>query len=424
MSLFWNEARSIDYGARMPKSLLVAKDAMVKFDDGWSVVNLLGDDDLLKLNMEDIAAISPLEIEQFKQVLSDSFGEWRINPGRSFISAVGEAPFARPGQNMFRSLEHQTAFLTGLCRVSGQGTKNLQAVRSETPGERHHRELGVVAITASESGVKYINDMARAFHVWAKRNTAIVRSGKVKLPKKLYRGVRAHELNYPDFNIKSSSYKMHEEFAADLIQARYDHLLKNPIGSIFPGNVLSFTGNEAIARYFADEKGFIVSVDPRDVDVIAGWSFIEELDEVDTVSNKHEREWIIRLAPEHVLNPENVEIFDADWLMVHGDYRGINLAGHNSKATYEMNGHQIEAYFEYKPSGVGGSVRFCCDGHYMPWTKTEFKKQHGFDPIPKSANEVRNLQFWRYDRYSYSSTKKDMLISVRTPEQPELVPTI
>jgi hypothetical protein len=424
MSLFWNETRTIDYGSRLSTSPFQAKQAMVKFDGGWAAVNSLSDDDLLKMNIADIAGMSPLEPAHFETVLSDSVGEWRINPGRSFISAIGEAPFAQSGKNMFRNLECQTGFLTGLCRVSAQGTRNLQAVKSDNPEERHHRERGVVAITASENGVKYINDMARAFHVWAKRNAAIVRSGKVKLPKKLYRGVRASEPSFPEFGIKGSDYKMHEEFAADLLQARYDHLTANPIGSIFPGNVLSFTGNESIARYFADEKGFIVSVDPRDVDVVAGWSFTEELDSVDYESNKHEREWIIRLPPERILSTEDVEIFDADWLMVHGDYRGINLAGHSSKAIYEMNGHKIEAYFEYKQSGVGGSLRFCIDGGYMPFTKTEFKKQHGFDPIPKSADEVRDLQFWRYDRYSYSKKKQNMLISVRSPEKSDLVPAI
>jgi hypothetical protein len=423
MSLFWNEGRSIDYGARMSTSTLFAKDAMVKFDDGWSAINSLGDAELLKMDMADIASISPLEQEQFEQVVSDSLGEWRVNPGRSFISAVGEAPFAKAGADMFRNLEFQTAFLTGLCRVRGEGLRNLHAVRSSEPGTRHHREGGVVAITASPDGVKYINDMARAFHVWAQRNAAIVRSGKIKLPKKLYRGVRASEPNFPEFGLKSADYAMHEEFSADLFQARYEHLTKHPVGPIFPGNVLSFTSNEAVARYFADEKGFVVSVDPREVDIVAGWSFVEELDEVDYISKKHEREWIVRLAPERVLKPEDVEIFDADWLMVHADYRGINLAGHDSKALYEMNGHKIEAYFEYKPSGVGGSVRFCIDDHYWPWTRTQFKKQHGFDPVPNSADEVKNLQFWRYDRYFPSREK--LLISVRAPEmQKDMAPSV
>jgi hypothetical protein len=211
--------------------------------------------------------------------------------------------------------------------------------------------------------------------------------------------VRAGELEFPDLGVERAKGQMFEEFSANLTQARYDHLLKHNVSTMFPGNVLSFTANVEVARYFANEAGFVVGVDPREVDVVAAWSFCEELDGKDPMSNKHEREWIIRLSPDHRFPREEVEITASEWLMYNGDIRGINLAGHGTKATYEMNGLKIESRFEYKASGEGGSVRFSVNGEWMEWTRSQFKKEKGFDPVPTSAEQVQNLQYWSYDRY-------------------------
>ena len=409
MSLFFGKDRRMDYGERMPSSRKSPDEAMVKFDADWEVVGSLTDSDLLRMASDDIASFSPIPADQFADVVSRSLEEWRENPGRSFLSAIGNAPFARAGKNMFNSLEHQTHFLAGLCRVGAQGVKNLQAVRSKEDASRFHRERGAVAITASEIGAAYINKMARAFHVWEKRNTALVRAGAVKLPKKLYRGVRAGELDFPDLGIERGKGEMYEEFAAKLTQARFNHLVSHDVGTMFPGNILSFTSNVEVARYFANEAGFVVSVDPREVDVVAAWSFCEELDGKDPVSNKHEREWIIRLSPDYRFPHDEVEITASEWLMYNGDIRGINLAGHGTKATYEMNGLEIEARFEYKPSGDGGSVRFSVSGEWMDWTRNQFKKEKGFDPVPSLPEQVNNLQYWSYDRYG--SGRKKVLIN-------------
>lgn len=392
----------MDYGERLPFSGKFAEEAMVKFDSDWASVKALSDSDLLKMDQADIASFSPLAPDQFTEVVSRSLVEWRENPGRSFLSAVGNAPFARAGKKMFNNLEHQTHFLAGLCRVGGQGSKNLQAVRSKEHRLRFHRERGVVAITASDVGIGYINQMVRAFHVWEKHNAALVRSGAVKLPKKLYRGVRAGELDFPDFGIERTKGQMYQEYAASLTQARFAYLVGHGAKSMFPGNVLSFTSNADVARYFANEAGFVVNVDPRDVDIVAAWSLNEELDGKDPMTNKHEREWIVRLSPDHRFQREEVEITASEWLMFNGDIRGINLAGHGTKATYEMNGLKIESRFEYRPSGQGGSVRFSVAGEWMEWTRNQFKKERGFDPVPSTAEEVQNLQYWSYDRYGSS----------------------
>jgi hypothetical protein len=421
MTFIFGQERRMDYGERLPSSGKLPDEAMVKFDGEWSAVRALSDSDLLKMSQVDIASFSPLPSDQFAEVISGSLDEWRENPGRSFLSAAGNAPFARSGKKMFNSLEHQTHFLAGLCRVGGQGARNLQAVRSKEQGARFHRERGVVAITASEAGVVYVNQMARAFHVWEKRNAAMVRSGAVKLPKKLYRGVRAGELEFPDFGIERAKGQMYEEFAASLTQDRFDHLVSHGVGSMFPGNILSFTANVEVARYFANEAGFVVSVDPRDVDVVAAWSFNEELDGKDPMSNKHEREWIIRLSPDHQFAREDVEVTASEWLMVNSDIRAINLAGHGAKATYKMNGLKIESKFEYRASGEGGSVRFSVDGEWMEWTRNQFKKEKGFDPVPTSAEQVQNLQYWSYDRYG---GRKPVLINKAMVQSSVLTPVV
>ncbi len=105
--------------------------------------------------------------------------------------------------------------------------------------------------------------------------------------------------------------------------------------------------------------------------------------------------------------PENLHIWSADWFMKEGDYRAVEMVGHSTYATYEMQGRKLRARFEYNGNGVGGQIYFEIDGDVFGRKHAEAKKHLGFSPLPSSQDQVQNLQFWDYDRYgSFGSGRK------------------
>lgn len=412
MSLIWNQPASKDFGAHLPGSGKLPKEAMLRFDDKWKAVAKLSDHDLVSMSPSDVAAYAGLSVSEFDRIIRASLEEWRENPGRSFLNVIDQAASARPGKRMFSDLVFQTKVLSGLCRVGGHTPGMLQAVRSKEHRFKFHKEGAITAITASEVGEAEINDLARAFRVWERRNAALVKLGDIKLPKRLYRGVRSHNLDFPDLGVVRDDGTNHWVHSANVLQARYDHLLKHPFSEVSAGNILSFTTSQSIARMFANEEGFVIGVDPKEVGVVACWLMNEELDGDDPNHGRHEKEWIVRIAPELQLSPDNIEIADVDWLMVNSDYRAIAMAAHAASARYEMNGRKITSTFQYKGSGVGGSVRYQVDGDWMAYGRNEFKRVVGFDPVPKAADQVKKLEYWSYEEFS---SRPQVKISVEKP---------
>lgn len=419
MSLFWNQEREPDYGRMLRSSRKTPDDALLRFDGKWAEINTLTDADVLSMNSVDIAGVSGLDIESFNSILADSLGEWRQNPARSFINVVAQANQAVENQPMFSDLLRQTLVLGGLCRVARDQMGHLGGVPDPNSRVKYIRlSHNCTAITALPGSEEHINNLARGVRIWEMRNAALVRSGKVKAPKRLYRGVRGANIKVPgDPGIERDG-RPHEQFAADWTQARFDYMTSAPIADVFFSPILSFSANEDVARYFANGEGFIVGVDPTEVEIVSCFKLDEALDQKDYVSKRHEREWIIRLKPEAVIPKADVDIYDADWLMVQGDYRGIALAGHSAYARYEMGGHRIKAEWIYRPSGVGGSVQFTIDREWGLSSRADVKKRYGFDPIPQAADQVTNLEFYDYDRHSYGRGKPHRKMNVLPEPEP------
>lgn len=424
MSLFWNGTRRRDHGLLLPTSKKPAAKAVIAFDGEWEAVNSLKDDDLLKMTANDVASFSGETAIFLDEVIGQALRDWRINPGSSFLNILSNSNKAQKGQPMFDGLGLQTRVLGGLLGTHANipWRRSLEAVAEGNGRNKLHSVGGNIAITASENGSIHINKLARSMRVWEMRNAALVRNGKIKLPKKLYRGVREADIRLDFAGVKQEDGENHHVYSARHTAEHYNALTTKTVAETMPSTILSFTSTESVAKFFVDERGYLLEIDPSDADIVTTYLLNTELDEVDYVSKKHEREWIVRIPGDMKLTEDNLHIWNADWLMVNGDYRAIPMVGHSTYATYEMDGQKIRAKFEYNASGNGGKIFFKINDDWYQATHSEAKKQLGFSPIPTAADQVQNLKFWDYDRYSYSGKKKDTLISLNLDgPDPELI---
>ncbi len=408
MSLFWNQDREADIGLMMRSSGKSLDNAIVRLDNQWTAVNNLSDGDLLNMTSTDVASYSGLDVSVLNSMIERSLKEWRINPARSFINVVANLANCSAGEPMFEDLLKQTLVLTGLFRAGDEAGGKIGPIPDPNNKGRHHRSGGSCTLTVRSEHEAWINGIARSVRVWEMRNAAMVRAGNVKLPKRLFRGVRTGNLK-AKINVEQNG-RPFEHYSAEITQKRLEYLTSTPVKDVFFSPILSFTANEDIARYFTNGEGFVIGLDPRDVDIVSSFKLDAALDTKDPVNRKHEREWIVRLPPKTIIPAADVEVYHRDWLMVRGDYRGVELAGHSSFARYEIGGRKVEAHWVYKASGVGGSVKFQLNGDWLQYSRTEARKLLGFDPVPSSQDDVSNLEFIRYQRHVRNSERPINLV--------------
>lgn len=417
--MFWNQDREIDVALGCRNSGKTVEQAAIRFDDGWAQVAALSDADVLQMKPDDIASFSGMGVEKLNEVIEGSLREWRQNPARSFINIVSNLPAPVAGELMFDDLLKQTLVLTGLKRAAAETQARMGSVSSPTERGKLHKVQSGGTLTMRSDHEGWLNGLARSMRVWEMRNGALVRSGQVKPPKRLFRGVRSGDIKLQEKISRDGI--PHEQYAAAMTDARLDYLTSTPADQVFFSRVLSFTANQDVAKYFSNGEGFIVGIDPTSVDVVSSFKLDSALDQKDYVSKRHEREWIIRLPPKTIIPRPDVEVWHRDWLMVRGDHRAIDLVDHSARAHYEISGHTVTATMEYNTHGKSVGTRFCVDGDWRLLSRAEVKKRYGFDPLPESADAVSNLGFFHYDRYAWGRHKEERLINVQA--QPALAPT-
>lgn len=410
MSIFWNQHREADIGERLRSSGKTLEESTILVDDKWKQVRDLSDQDVLAMTPRDIASFSGMSVENLNEAIATSLREWRYNPARSMINIVANLEKPVPGHPMFADHLKQTLTLKGVVRALPDAIRQVGPFVDPNEPKRFHRGKNGVSLTVRSGEEAWINGLARSLRVWEMRNAALVRSGKVKLPKRLFRGVRGANIN-TEIKIERAD-RPFEAFSADVAQARRDFIAGTPIEEVFFSPILSFSANEDIARRFTNEEGFVIGLDPNDYNIVSSFTLDAALDEKDAILKKHEREWIVRLPPKAIIPEKDIEIWHHDWLMVNGDYRAIALVGHSSLARYQIGDTKLEAKFVYKSSGVGGSIRFEINDDWYPRTRAEAKKILGFDPVPQSSEMVSNLEFVHYDRHAFGDKKKERIMNV------------
>jgi hypothetical protein len=149
------------------------------------------------------------------------------------------------------------------------------------------------------------------------------------------------------------------------------------------------------------------------VDIVTSELTDDKFKEADWVSNKKEREYIVRLPASYKFASEDIEIVNLDYLVAAGDPLAVQHFSHDDmRADYEMNGYSITAKFQWNSSGTGGQVRFDANKDnkriYSEGRATA-KKSLGFDPMPTEDNlkDIKNFKF-KYNKDSYRSNWQDL----------------
>ncbi len=256
MSLFWNDNRPKDQGRFLPLSKLSPDQAIIHFDDQWQVVTTLSDNDLLKMSEADVAAFSDLTPGELNIVIRQALNSWRINPGSSFLNVIHKTNKPQAGTIMFDDLSLQTRVLAALLATPIQlpWRRSLEAVHSDKGQRRAHQVHGMTAITASDKGIANINKIARGLRVWEMRNAAFIRDGRIKLPKKFYRGLREKHVRLEMERQEKPDGISHHQFSGEHTQRHYEAMLGKNVSSILHSPILSFSSNESVAKFFTVKR--------------------------------------------------------------------------------------------------------------------------------------------------------------------------
>lgn len=384
--------------------LLTVEQAMLTFDDSWAR-NAPTGWELISATTSELAEEAGVEPSAMATAIAGAIRAWRVSPSRSLINIIRNADLAVPGQPMFAGLVEQS-------RVLGAGVEDealpigrdsyMRTIRGE---DRKQIKVAfdAYALTAIDDGPAAINRLARAFHLWELRNRAIVESGRVRLPKALYRGVRSAHIDRPA--VEHGRDDPYAVRSCRMTSAAIDHMGSTPFWEVSKSPLLSFTPNESVAEFFTRDEGFVVEVDPNSVGVVSCWATDEALAGKDVVTGRQEREWILRMPRAMTLEREQVRINDRTWHVAMGLPDGIRTLHHETGASYELDGHKVEARWVYRASGIGGALAFTVDGNW-PTSRASVKKAHGFDPIPSGdrAGQVQNLSFFEK---SFTGARKE-----------------
>lgn len=402
--MFWNSDPQRVYGRFLKASGLDAGNALIQLDGGWAgfMETLPSDDTLAGMGHSDIAEHAGCDPVVFGEALPAALRHWRVSPSRSMVNMIGDVGDCLPGNPMFRDLKTQTRVLASAIEAGAVVERALNGVAGE------NRALLKVsqdanAMTAVGEAAAAINRLARALKVWEERNKALVRTGAVKLPKALYRGVRGRDVPLPN----AADVPEGDEWnfrACEIMAARADLLASRPLAEISHADILSFTANERIAEYFTKDEGHVVAVDPAELSLVSSWATDETLSGKDYVTGRQEREWIMRVGA-FMPSPDQVRIHDRHVAWSMADPRGVAMLDGTATASYEMDGHRVEAQFVWNQAGTNGTIRFRIDGR-MSETRAEAKRLFGFDPMPSPDSVTSDLSFREHVSFASRAGRK------------------
>jgi len=325
----------------------------------------------------------------FATAVSAGQDEWRESPTRSIFHALGNltpghAPV--PGTPVFPDLVWQTRFIMmamkhGLLR--GWEWEFVRDAKGNPLQVRNEK-----ARTVRSDGLRQSNKIIRALYLYWFLNHRM----PVKLPKFLYRGIRAstlygHETFAAAVAAIWRSDKDRRMVRKDVIDALIKWICDRKLHQITDGRLLSFTSAVPIANYFANGEGFLLRVDPRKVEIMTSELHDENLATPDPMTGKREREFIVRIPENYAFTPADIIMHDLDYMIAEGNPLSVALFDHNDKgATYKMNGVPIDAYAYWKTNEKLQLLFKRTDNGMWHVSRTEFKQMQGFDPLPTPQN--------------------------------------
>lgn len=369
----------------------------LKFDDEWkSFFDLLSTTD----SKEEILNVLGISPELYEKIIRFSVLAWRNSPTESLLQSLGFISGSSPKGNIFPDLIWQTRFLIKAGDYGFIKKWNLKPVMKN--GERVKVNNTIALTVAGEIENRLVNKIIRVLYLYTHFN----KKQTVKLPKTLYRGIRASDLfNHENFSAAVSviwqtdkNYDMKRKEVFDLL-IRW--ICEKKLHQIANSKLLSFTASLPIANYFANGEGLILKVDPKKVEIITSELHDSNLASPDEMTGKMEKEYIVRIPEDYDFKPDDIIISDVNYFIAEQNPLCVALFDHNDKsATYEMDGISITV-FAYWRSNDKLSIEFQRSGDSFTYKRAEFKKMYGFDPMPTPQNlhKIKNFIFQKRDMF-------------------------
>ena len=356
-------------------------------------------------NEKDLIEKMNLNYETYQKIVRNMIHHWKDSVSKSLLHSVSNLNYEIPTPNtkMFNNIYDQTRAL--LIMGSGSSTRNMFGENNTVSGLKMINSFSLTKIkennfdlltTDKTQTIEQINLIVQ--YVWL---YTFFHKKQIKTPKYLYRGIRLHTL-YDSENIKEllttlpkiENEKWYQTHARrmDLI---INYILENSIDEIMPGSFLSFTSNQSIAKYFANNEGFLLRVESDKVNIITSELTEPLLAEKDFVSKKNEKEYIVNVPADYQFEKEDILISDLNWFMTNNNPLCVPYFDHNDKlAKYEINNNAVLAYYVWN-SNTQGTVLFSnvTDDSY-DMSRKKFKTTYGFDPMPTENNldQIKNFQ--------------------------------
>lgn len=377
---------------------LTATKGLVAYDAGWKRFekSIAAPDDLARLDDEGLCRTFGVDRELLDKLVTASIRQWRISPSRSLIHILDGLGDEVPQGRMFPDIVAQSRIAFAAAKIGVLPVRSLQSVL-DAKGKRAFVSHDAQAVTLDDEGTATLNEIARTMRAWELRNRARADVGLIKLPRMIFRGVRAGAVQATFERGEGEAYELAH---SRRIERQVSRLHGEPLVEVLGNPILSFSATASVAEKFTANEGFVVSADPSRVRVVASWVTDGALDGKDEVLGIHEREWIVRFPADYVPAPDEIAIRDRTYAMATNDPAGITMLHHYDHATYELEGRIVEARHLYNNNGIGGRVVYVVKGgDWMPKGRQTIKRETGFDPVPGPGREAVNLVYFYEEPY-------------------------
>lgn len=375
--------------------------AHLRFDGRWREFNSLVPDaeELSTMTDHDVCDRFGWDADTFKTLVDNALTNWRNSPSRSLVNVIANmnGTTEAKGAEVFSSdLSQGRAVLMAL-ETGLADPADRRFVRG-ADGKAVMIAGNGALLTLTGKSLDRFGAACRMLRIWELRNRARVQTGAIKLPKRLFRGIRAGDIDYDREAIpKTDNHRLRQLL---IFKDKLDTASSEPIASWSESPILSFTSSRKIAETFTKHEGLILEVDPREVDIVSCWSTDEALDGKDHILNRHEREFIVRVSPEYKATKDQVHNLDRNYFVQTHDPVGIPMVDHHTVADYMLEGRRVRAMFVYNNNGIGGSVKYRVGSEWDVLGRNTWKRQIGFDPVPDQTRRAENLTYYNVCKWS------------------------
>lgn len=376
--------------------------------------------------VDELVHLMDMNLGRYNKIVENMILNWKDSVSKSLLHTIAHIGLQLPkkGDNIFDSLKQQTVFnlvasngasrrdiygntngvegLGYLSRLDFTPINNPKFVRGSDKEDEKDRFITIGGFQATKPidhrAVEKINEIVQYIWLYSFYQHWKLKKGKIKLPKVLYRGIRVSSFwdqktlkpIIDQIWKKDTTHLMKRKEAIDVV---INFIINKGLTKIADGQLLSFTASKPIASYFTNGEGFIVAIDPTKVEIVTSEKTEPLLDQPDYVSNKKEREYIVKIPSGYKFKKEDIIIEDLDYLVAEQNPLSVQFFDHDDKyAEYDLDGHHIKAKFIWNSSGTKGAVEFMIDGEFYE-SRGFCKKYAKFDPMPTEENLNRITKF-------------------------------